>query len=103
MLNFAPPMPCNCVVQLRASQGDVEDLQQQLKSAEAAIRDQQFKTALLLAETEKLKGNTQVSNWVALLRTEWTHGFCLCISAELCGFSKRTHGTEWRYLNWCPV
>lgn len=47
-------------MQLRVSQGDSEDLQRQLKAAEAAINDQQFKTAVLLAETERLKGNSQM-------------------------------------------
>lgn len=42
--------------QLRESQSEALDLQQQLKSAEQAIKDQQFKTAVLLAETERLKG-----------------------------------------------
>lgn len=34
----------------------MDTLQHQLKSATQAIRDQQFKTAVLLAETERLKG-----------------------------------------------
>lgn len=40
----------------------MDTLQHQLKSATQAIRDQQFKTAVLLAETERLKGR-EVSWW----------------------------------------
>jgi hypothetical protein len=51
---------CVVVCQLRVSHVEAEDLQRQLRAAESAIKDQQFKTAVLLAETERLKGNTQV-------------------------------------------
>lgn len=53
---------CAVACQLRSSHVETEDLQRQLKAAESAIKDQQFKTAVLLAETERLKGNTQVGS-----------------------------------------